>query len=192
MGAIKSVRAQLALRSQAIEALVELVTEDPPEALVQAELERRVQDLGQRLEAQKATIAQYLEATGQTEEQLLNELREAATQAVKADLGLRSVADSEDIEASDDEVEADIARLAERFGRKPAQLRRDLERNDQISAIRSDSRKNKALEWIIDHVEVVDEEGQPIDRALLSPESEGSAPATPEDLTASAVETRET
>jgi trigger factor len=192
MGTIKRVQAQLALRNQAVEALVELVTEDPPEALVESELERRAQDLAQRLQAQGATIPQYLEATGQTEEQLIGELREGAAQAVKADLALRSVAESEEIDVSDEEVDREIARLAERFGRKPAQLRRDLERNEQMSAVRSDVRKNKALEWVVDHVEIVDEEGQTIDRALLSPqpESEAETPeATADDTTESAVET---
>jgi trigger factor len=200
MGAIKKVQAQLALRNQAVEALVELVTEDPPEALVDAELQRRAQDLSQRLAAQGADIPQYLQATGQTEEQLIAELREGATQAVKADLALRSVADAEQLEVTDAEVETEIVGLAERFGRKPAQLRRDLERNDQMSAVRSDVRKNKALDWVVDHVEIVDEEGQPIDRDLLSaqpesdqPESEATAPevAAAEDTTESAVENKE-
>jgi trigger factor len=210
MGAIKKVQAQLALRNQAVEALVELVTEDPPEPLVDSELQRRAQDLSQRLAAQSADIPQYLQATGQTEEQLIAELREGAAQAVKADLALRSVADAEQLEVSDEDVDAEIARLAERFGRKPNQLRRDLERNDQISAVRSDIRKNKALDWVVDHVEIVDEEGQPIDRDLLStqPESdqaesdqaqsdqaqsEATAPeaAAAEDTTESAVENKE-
>jgi trigger factor len=195
MGTIKKVQAQLALRNQTVEALVELVTEDPPEALVESELERRAQDLAQRLQSQGATIPQYLEATGQSEEQLISELREGAAQAVKADLALRSVADAEQIEVSDAEVDTEIERLAERFGRKPAQLRRDLERNDQVSAVRSDLRKNKALDWVVDHVEIVDEEGQPIDRNLLSPQPESEATAqeaaTAEDTTESAVESNE-
>jgi trigger factor len=187
IGAINRVQSQLALRNQAIEALVELVTEDPPEPLVEGEVQRRAQDLAQRLAAQGADIAQYLQATGQTEEQLIEELRQGAGQAVKADLALRSVAEGEAIEVSDEEVDAEIARLAERVGRKPAQLRKDLERNEQMSAIRSDVRKNKALEWVVDHVEIVDDEGQTIDRALLSPEPQ----TTTEDSTESAVENQE-
>jgi trigger factor len=154
---------------------------------VEGEVQRRAQDLAQRLAAQGADIAQYLQATGQTEEQLIEELRQGAGQAVKADLALRSVAEGEAIEVSDEEVDAEIARLAERVGRKPAQLRKDLERNEQMSAIRSDVRKNKALEWVVDHVEIVDDEGQTIDRALLSPEPQ----TTTEDSTESAVENQE-
>ena len=41
-----------------------------------------------------------------------------------------------------------------------------LERNDQIPAVRSDITKRKALEWLLDHVEIVDENGAPVDRSL--------------------------
>ncbi len=169
MQAIKQVQSQLALRSQAVEALGELVPEDPPETLIQAELQRRAHDLEHRIQAQGATLEQYLEATGQTQEELVAELREGAVQAVRADLALRAVADEEAIEPTEEEVDAEIVRLAERMGTKPDKLRRDLQRAEQMPAIRSDLRKSKALEWIIDHVEVVDEEGHPIDRSLLQP-----------------------
>jgi trigger factor len=201
IGEIKRVQAQMALRNQAVEALTELVTEDAPEPLVQSELERRASDLTSRLQAQGATIAQYLEATGQTEEQLVEELRSGSAQGVKADLALRAVADAEGLEATDEDVDAEINRLAERYGQKPAQLRRQLERAEQMPAVRSDVRKSKALEWLIDHVEVVDTDGQPIDRALLSSESESQSEsesnATAEDTSqsedpsASAVESGE-
>jgi trigger factor len=45
-------------------------------------------------------------------------------------------------------------------------VRAQLERNDQIPAVRSDITKRKALEWLLDHVEIVDENGDPVDRSL--------------------------
>jgi trigger factor len=189
IGLVKRVQAQLALRNQTVEALVEMVPEDPPEPLVEQEAERRAQDLQHRLAAQGATILQYLEATGQTEEQVIAELRAAAVQAVKADLALRAVAEAEEIEVDEPDVDAEIARLAERLEQKPAQLRRQLERADQMPAVRSDVSKSKALEWLVEHVEVVDEAGHPIDRALLSSEPEPQATAL--DPSPSAAETGE-
>ena len=88
-----------------------------------------------------------------------------ARPTVKADLALRAVAEAEDIEVSDEDIEAELGRMAERLGQKPAQLLRQLERAEQMPAVRSDVRKSKALEWLVDHVEVVDEEGHLIDRS---------------------------
>ena len=169
---VKRVQAQLALRDEALKALVEMVGDEAPEPLVAEEMERRVHDLSHRLEAQGGTIEQYLQATGTSQQELIDGLRADAVSAVKADLGLRALVEAEGIEASDEDVEREIARLAERFDEKPEKLRRQLERADRIPAVRSDVRKAKALEWLVEHVQVVDEEGKPVDRADLEPAPE--------------------
>ena len=176
----KRLQATLAVREEAIKALVELVAEEVPEPLVRPEMERRLTDLSRRLEQQGATIERYLEVTQVSEEEFVAGLRSEAVHGVKADLALRALADAEDLEATDEEVAKEIDRLAERLQRKPAEVRRELERQDAIATVRSDVRKAKALEWLVEHVEVVDEEGRAIDRALLSPEPD-SAPAGAEE-----------
>jgi trigger factor len=165
---VRTVQAQMALREKTVAALVELVDDEAPEAMVSAEMQQRLQDLALRLNAQGVTPDQYFEATGQTQEQLLDELRELAVQAVKADLGLRAVAEAESLEASADELDQEIERLAARVGEKPDKVRKDLERAEQIPAVRSDIRKRNALEWLVEHVELVDEHGEPVDRASLT------------------------
>jgi trigger factor len=180
MSMIKKVQSRLALQDEAIKALVELVDIDPPAPLVDAEVERRVHDLEHRLEAQRATLAEYLEATGQTPEQIVEGLRVQAAPSVKADLALRAVAEAESIEPTDDDIEAEIERLAAAYQVKPGELERNLERTNQMGAVRSDWKKSKALEWLIEHVEVVDKEGQPIDRALLEPEPQSEVTAQSE------------
>jgi trigger factor len=181
IGLIKRVQARMALRNSAVEALVELVDVDPPAPLVNAEVERRVHDLEHRLQAQKASVSQYLEATGQTPDQVVEGMREGAAEAVKADLALRAVAESEHLEPTDADLDAEIERLADSYQIKPAELRRNLERADQMPAVRSDWKKSRALEWLVEHVEVVDADGQPIDRALLEPDSPPEQPEEPEE-----------
>ncbi len=164
MGNVRRLQASLALREKAVESLVQLVDDEAPEPLVQQEMRHRLEDLSMRLSAQGMTAEQYLEATGRSQEQLIEELRTAGAQAVKADLALRAVAEAEAIEVTDDDLDAEIEALAGRLRQKPDKVRKQLERNDQISAVRSDLRTRKALEWILEHVEIVDPEGQPIDR----------------------------
>lgn len=167
MAEVRRMQATLALRERAVEALVQLVDDEAPEPLVQREMRARLEDLAMRLSAQGMDAEQYLAATGRTQEQLVEELREAATQGVKADLALRAVADAEVIEVGDDDLDAEIESLAGRMGEKPDKLRRRLERDGQLPAVRSDLRTRKALEWLLEHVEVVDPDGQPIDRDSL-------------------------
>ncbi|MGH9114288.1 MAG: trigger factor [Acidimicrobiales bacterium] len=182
-GLMKRVQAILALRGGAMDALVEIVDTEPPEVLVDEEVRRRAHDLEHRLQAQQASVADYLAATGQTPEQVVESMRAVAAPAVKADLALRAVAEAEGIEPTDADVDAEIERLAAASGVKPAALRRNLERADQMQAVRSDWKKNKALEWLVHHVEAVDADGQPIDPALLEPDPEPEPATSPEPLT---------
>ncbi|HMK13176.1 MAG TPA: trigger factor [Acidimicrobiales bacterium] len=169
---IRAMQSQMALRERAATALGELVDDEVPEALVEDEMRTRLQDLGLRLQAQGISIEQYLAATGRSQPEFVEELRANAREAAKVDLALRAVADAEVIEATDEEIDAEIERLAERTKQKPNQVRKAIERNGQIPELRSDLRKRKALEWIVEHVEVVDPEGHTIDRADLMPELE--------------------
>jgi len=84
---------------------------------------------------------------------------------------LRAVAKAEGFEPTDDDMDAEIARLAAAYNMKSADAKRNLERADQMPAVRSDWKKSRALDWLLEHVEIVDEEGQPVDRSLLEPSS---------------------
>lgn len=167
--AVKRLEAALTVRDKVIEALVELVDEEMPESLVGGELERRLQMLLHRLQHQGLELNQYLQARGMTQEQLVVHLRAEADNAVKADLALRAVAERENLDASDAAIEEEIAQLADREGRTVPELRRELENEGRLPAVRSGIRKSKALEWLISHTELVDEEGRVIDRAQLTP-----------------------
>jgi trigger factor len=169
--AVKRLQAAMALRDAAVDALVELVEDDPPEAMVDMEMRRRVEDIEHRLAHEGTNLAAWMQATGRTGQEVIDELRPSAAHAIKADLALRSIAESEGIEVTDSDLDAELERLAVRMGEKPVALRRKLERNEQIPAVSSDIRKGKALAWLLDHVEVVDEEGNPIERAELGASS---------------------
>ena len=173
MAAVKRVQAALALREAVVDAVADLVTDEVPEPLVGAEMERRVHDLSHRLQAQGADLAAYLEATGTSQEDFLAGLRDAATKSAKADLAMRAVADAEGLEVSDEDLEGEIAQLAERLETKVPVLRKRVEQAGQLPTVRSDIRKAHALRWLLDHVEIVDEEGHTIDRSeLLAPSTE--------------------
>lgn len=168
VGMVKRVQSYLSLRDETIKALVELVDVDEvPAALLDQEVSNRLQDMASKLSQQGASIEQYLEATGQPVESLIDELRTQGADNVRADLALRAVAKGEAIDVSDAEIDAEIDRLAERFKMKSKQVRRNIETNEQMHTLRSDVRKTKALNWLMERVSLVDEDGHEINRADL-------------------------
>jgi trigger factor len=165
--AVRQAQAQVQFRQATGEALAKLVEDEPPEPLVSHEMQHRAQDLALRLQAQGVDPEQWLAASGTTNEQFTAELKEAAQTSVKVDLALRAVADAEDIECTDDDLEEELTSVAERVGEKVEKVRREFERGGQLAAVRSDVRKRKALDWLLERVEIVDEDGQQIDRTEL-------------------------
>jgi trigger factor len=171
---VKLVQTQMTLRQKAIEALSGLVAdEDVPEVLVDAEVNERLHDLQHRLEAQKLGLAEYFQATGTSPDELLASVRVDAHAAVKADLALRALVEAEELPLSDDELDAEVSTMAERMDTSPADLRRRLDTAGRTGAVRSELRKGKALEWLLDHVDLVDEEGNPMSRDDLKLDASG-------------------
>jgi trigger factor len=164
---VRRSQGRLALGERVAESLAALVVDEPPSPLVQAEMQNRIQELSLRLSAQNITAEQYLAMTNTSQEKLGAELGEAAVLGVKVDLALRAVADAEAIVVDEDDVDAEIEAAAPSTGETPAKLRARLDRDGRLPGVRSDLRKRKALDWLIEHVELVDPNGQPFDRALL-------------------------
>ena len=177
---LRKAQAQSALREATGAALAKLVGEDIPEALVNHEMNHRAQDLAMRLQAQGLTPEQWLAMTGKSSEDLAAELREAAETSAKVDLALRAVAEAEQIECTDDDLDAELAGVAERVGESVARVRAEFERGGNLSAVRSDVRKRKALDWLLERVEIVDEDGHAIDRADLEVSSDSDEQDTDE------------
>jgi trigger factor len=164
---VRVAQAREALLDGATTSLAQLVDEEPPEALVAPELRRRAENTVQRLAQQGIGLEQFLAATGQDTDAFVEQLRGAASTAVKVDLALRAVAEAEGLGVDDDELDAEFERIARAVGQKPSVVRKAYEREDAVVGLTAELRKRKALSWLLRHVEVVDPEGRPIDRTLL-------------------------
>ena len=103
------------------------------------------------------------------------------TTAAKVDLALRAVAEAEAIEADRRRPRGRVRAPRERVDleARPSLRKADLERAEQIEAIRSDIKKRKALDWLVETVEIVDDDGNAIDRADL--ETGAAADRAPTD-----------
>ena len=170
---MKKLEARLIVRERAVEALAELVADEMPPTLVAAAAEQARDALARRLAERGLTIDQYLEASGQAAEELDAEFERQAVSQVRADLALRALADAEGITVEDQDLAAEIERLARQTNQDARALATRLARSGGLEQLRSDVRNEKAVAWLTDSVDLVDEQGAPMDRTLLL-EAEGS------------------
>jgi trigger factor len=176
MSELKRVQTAMSLRNGTLDALVALVAEEPPTVLVDAEVNRSAEELGRRLDSQGVRLERYLEVTGRTLEELIAELRTQAVPAVKADLALRAVAEAVGIEPSESELETFMEGMAAGAGVDATVFKQRVERAGRRLAVRSDLKKSKAFDWLVEHAEITDEEGNEVDRAQLVSAGQGAYP----------------
>jgi trigger factor len=153
-GAAEAQRAS-ELETRVLQAYLDQVDVPLPESMVHDELHYRANRFAQQLQMMGTNLEQYLEALGQTSEDVEADLRAQAERAVRAQLVLEAVAKAEGLEASDEEVEAEIRRQAQRVGRDPEEVRRALG-DGRAGVISGDILRSKALAYMVEHAEQTD------------------------------------
>ena len=169
----KQIEQVYAARDKALEQLVAAAEVPAPEGVVKEEVEHRKQAMVDQLERIGASLEEYLAAEGKTEEEIDTELTEAATQGVKIQLLLDTIADADDVQVSDDEFGHEIVHRAQRAGMAPQQYYDQLVRSGAAGAVFGDVRRGKALAALMEKIQIKDAEGNEISLDALRADGAG-------------------
>lgn len=139
-----------AVRSELLRTLSSRIPGEVPNALVERETERRLEDLIRRLMEQgidpmKADIDW---------KEFRERQKAGAEESVKSTLVLDEIAKREKITATDEDVDAEIAKFAERSGHTPAAVRARLEKEDGLDRIRAGIQREKTMNFLLDKAEI--------------------------------------
>lgn len=167
LASLKRLEARLVVRERALEALTNLVAEEMPPTLVAVAADQARDSLSRRLAESGLTLDQYLEGSGESAEDLNAEIERQAVTQVRTDLALRALAEAEGITVEDQDLAVQIELMARQTNQEPRALATRLARSGGLEQLRSDVRNEKAVVWLTDSVDLVDEQGAPMDRTLL-------------------------
>jgi trigger factor len=137
--------AEREVRGALLEQLASRVTFDLPAPLVDREIDRRVEEfvrrlIDQQIDPMKVNI---------NWEEFREQQREAAARAVKSALVLDEVARREGLSATDEEIETEVARYAERSGRSAAAVRARLEKEGALGRLYAGLRREKTMDFLL-------------------------------------------
>jgi len=156
---VKRVEQLYAARDKALEELVRLADVPAPAGVVKDEVEHRKEAMTDELERIGASFEEYLSAENKTEAQLDEELASAATEGVRIQLVLDTLADAQQVQVSDDEFGHEIVHRAQRVGMPPQQYYDQLMRSGAAAAVFGDVRRGKALTLVMEQVTITDTTG---------------------------------
>jgi trigger factor len=99
-------------------------------------------------------LEKMLELQGWDEARLREDSREHAIRAIKSDLVLEGIARNASLEVTAEEIGAEIAVLAQAYGREPKAVAKDLERSGQVVTLAGDIIRTKALDLLVERADV--------------------------------------
>ena len=138
-----------AFTNAVIEKVMENAEVDIPEAMINRQIDSMVRDFEYRLRAQGMKLEDFMKYTGQNDEQLRAGYREQAEKSVRAHLVLSAVEKAEQIEATEEEIDAEIAKLAPQSGKTPEELKATFSESDR-EYFKGDAIREKAIRLLTD------------------------------------------
>ncbi len=135
-------------RALAVKAATDNAELDLPDVVVREQAEEMVADLQRSLESRGGSLEIYSEVTGQTVEQLIEEMKPTAANNVKTGLVLSAVAKAEGLEATDEEVEAVVAQMAAAGKVDAKVLGKRLRQSGRIESLKEQMLRDKAADLI--------------------------------------------
>ena len=119
--------AQNAVDGQLMDALIEKLEAEIPEAMFETEAENFVRDYDNQLRMQGLDLKTYFQYTGMTLETLRAQFRPQAEKQVKARLALEKIAELENLTASEEDINGEYARIAEAYGIEVEQVKASID-----------------------------------------------------------------
>ena len=157
---VKRVEQLYAARDKALAELVERAGVPAPEGVVEDEVAQRKQAMIEQLERMGASLEEYLKAEQKTEEQIDQDLADAAAEGVRIQLLLDSLAEAENVQVTDDEFGHEIVHRAQRAGMQPQQYYDQLVKAGNAPVVFGDVRRGKALTLVMERVIMTDTNGE--------------------------------
>ncbi|MEX3466638.1 trigger factor [Staphylococcus capitis] len=149
----KATEAENTEKEEAINKATENTTIDIPEAMVNTELDRMIQEFGQRIQQQGLDLQTYYQISGQNEDQLREQMKDDAEQRVKTNLTLTAIADAENVEVSDEDIDKELEKMSEQFNISVEDIKSTLGNTD---IVKNDVRIQKVIDLLRDNAKYVE------------------------------------
>ena len=145
----KTQEAEADKESKVIEAIVKDSEMDIPEKMIEAQAQQMLEEFAQNIAMQGISFEQYLQFTGATVEQLREQVTPQAKARVESSLVLEAIVKAEKIEATDEEFDEEVKKMAERYQMEDDKIN-ELLSDDDKNNIKADICAKKAAKLVVE------------------------------------------
>lgn len=147
-------KAEIAVKEQLIQKAVENATVEIPAVMVDTRLNVMLNDMAQRLQRQGISFEDYLRFTGADIDAVRTDLKPEAEKSVRSDLVLEAIARKEQIDATDEDVNAELEKMAEQYKQDVSTLRAALETQGNIDSLKNSIAFQKTIQFLVDNAKL--------------------------------------
>ncbi|CEP82040.1 trigger factor [Paraclostridium sordellii] len=147
-------RADAEMKNSLVEKVSEGTELEVPEAMVETQIDNMLMELNYQLQYQGLQLEQLLQMTGRTIEELRNEKREEATKLVKSSLILEAIAKAENVEVSEEEVDAEVEKMAKMYNMESDKIKSMMKATD-LEDIKGQLKIRKTIDLLVDSAKLV-------------------------------------
>ncbi|ALV02237.1 MULTISPECIES: trigger factor [Bacillus amyloliquefaciens group] len=144
----KENEADAKLREELVLKASENAEADVPQAMIDTELDRMLKEFEQRLQMQGMNLELYTQFSGQDKNALKEQMKEDAAKRVKSNLTLEAIAQAENLEVTDEEVEAELTKMAEAYNMPVENIKEAIGSTD---AMKEDLKVRKAIDFLVEN-----------------------------------------
>ncbi len=136
---------------EAIAKIIDKSEMEIPEAMLETQCENMINDFAQRIAQSGLTMDQYMQFSGLTIDKLKEQVRPEAETRIKTSLVLEQIAKEENFEITEEEIDAEIAKMAAQYGMEADKLKEYMGESEKTS-MKRDLAVMKAVDLIMDNV----------------------------------------
>ncbi len=118
-------------QNEVIDKIVEEAKMDIPQAMIDTQVNRMAEDFAQRLQQQGLSLEQYFQYTGLTPEKIIDDMKPEALKRIKNSLVLEAIVKAEGIEASDEDIDAEVTKMADMYKMDAEKLKANMGEEDK-------------------------------------------------------------
>ena len=128
------------------------LTGEIPDAMVEAQAQRFVDNFRMQIQSQGLPFDKYLEMTNMDVDSLLEQAKEPAARQVKMDLAVGAIITAEGLEATDEDVDAEYEKMAKQYGMEAEEIKKYMD----AEVIREQVLRDKAIRVVVDSAVAVE------------------------------------
>ena len=145
----KEKEARAAKENTAVDKAIENAEMEIPDAMLNTQVRQMMNDFASRMQSQGLTMEQYFQFTGMTAEKMQEEMKPQALKRIQTRLVLEKIAETENIEVSEDEVNEEIGKMAEMYKMEADKLK-ELLGDRELEQMKKDMAVQKAVTLVAD------------------------------------------